>query len=71
MDFLTKRVWKIHKPVKALDCGYGFPDMLLMFLMPKGSTYTGIDTAQRFWEGDCAIICYKILFLQFCLYKGS
>ncbi len=47
MDFLIKRVWKIRKPVKALDygCGYGFPDMLLMFFMTEGSTYTGIDMA--------------------------
>lgn len=40
MNFLIKQVWKIDKPVRVLDCGcgYGFLGMLIMPLLPKGST---------------------------------
>lgn len=52
MNFLIKQVWKIDKPVRVLDCGcgYGFLGMLIMPLLPKGSTYTGIDLAEKLLE---------------------
>lgn len=52
IDFLVKQVWKINKPVKVLDCGcgYGFLGLLLMPLLPEGSTYTGIDFAENLLE---------------------
>lgn len=50
--FLIEQVWKIKKPVKVLDCGcgYGFLGLLLMPLLPEGSTYTGIDLGERLLE---------------------
>lgn len=43
--FLVKEVWKIDQPVDVLDCGcgFGYMGMMLMPLLPEGSTYTGID----------------------------
>ena len=43
--FLVREVWKISQPVNVLDCGcgFGYMRMLLMPLLPMGSTYTGID----------------------------
>jgi len=45
MEFLVERVWKINKPVDVIDfgCGIGFMGLMLLPLLPKGSTYTGID----------------------------
>lgn len=45
MEFLVERVWKINKPVNVVDfgCGVGFMGGMLLPLLPKGSTYTGID----------------------------
>lgn len=45
LQFLVERVWKIDRPVDVLDCGCGFGYMgfMLLPLLPKGSTYTGID----------------------------
>ena len=45
MRFLVRQVWKIDKPVDVLDCGcgFGYMGMMLMPLLPEGSTYTGID----------------------------
>ena len=57
--FLVKEVWQLHDPVRILDfgCGYGFLGMKFLPLLPKGSTYTGIDLdgsalyeAQRFFK---------------------
>lgn len=44
-QFLVEQVWKIEKPVDVLDCGcgFGYMGMMLMPLLPEGSTYTGID----------------------------
>lgn len=52
MEFLIKQVWKIDKPVKVLDCGcgYGFMGLMLMPLLPEGSTYTGVDFAENLLE---------------------
>lgn len=60
MKFLIEQVWKIDRPVKVLDCGcgYGFLGLLLMPLLPKGSTYTGIDLAEKLLERG------KVLFAE-------
>lgn len=49
LSFLIESVWKIDKPVKVIDfgCGYGFMGLILMPLLPQGSTYTGIDIADQ------------------------
>lgn len=46
--FLVSQVWKVDRPVSVLDCGcgYGFLGLLLLPLLPEGSTYTGIDFAE-------------------------
>jgi 2-polyprenyl-3-methyl-5-hydroxy-6-metoxy-1,4-benzoquinol methylase len=45
MEFLIERIWKINKPVNVVDfgCGIGFMGHMLLPLLLKGSTYTGID----------------------------
>lgn len=52
MEFLITKVWNINKPIHVLDCGcgYGFLGLLLMPLLPKGSSYTGIDQAEALLE---------------------
>lgn len=49
MEFLIRTVWKLDRPVDVLDCGcgYGFLGMLLLPLLPEGSTYTGIDFSEE------------------------
>ncbi len=45
LEFLVKKVWKLHNPTQILDCGCGFGYMgqMLLPLLPEGSSYTGID----------------------------
>ncbi|MFO1444060.1 class I SAM-dependent methyltransferase [Bacillus sp. Bva_UNVM-123] len=45
LAFLVNFVWKLTKPVNLIDfgCGYGYLGLKLLPLLPKGSTYTGID----------------------------
>lgn len=49
MEFLIERVWKITEPVSIVDfgCGIGFLGELLLPILPSGSTYTGIDIADK------------------------
>lgn len=49
MDFLIKQVWQLHEPVHVLDCGcgYGALGLLLLPLLPQGSTYTGVDFSEE------------------------
>lgn len=51
-EFLVKYVWRLDKPIDVLDfgCGYGYMGMKLMPLLPKGSTYTGIDLGEELLE---------------------
>lgn len=44
-EFLVKNVWDFSKPIDVLDfgCGYGFLGMKLLPLLPKGSSYTGVE----------------------------
>lgn len=52
MKFLIDFVWKIDTAVTILDCGcgYGSLGLLMMPLLPEGSTYTGIDFADDLIE---------------------
>lgn len=52
LKFLIQDVWKIKKPVDILDCGcgYGYMAVMMMPLLPEGSTYTGIDFADKLIE---------------------
>lgn len=48
IEFLVQKVWRIEYAVDIVDfgCGFGYIGLLLMPLLPKGSTYTGIDNSQ-------------------------
>lgn len=45
LKFLVENVWNIKLPIDIIDfrCGDGYLGMKLLELLPKGSTYTGID----------------------------
>jgi ubiquinone/menaquinone biosynthesis C-methylase UbiE len=45
IEFLVEKVWKIKRPVNIIDygCGFGYIGLLLLPILPKGSTYTGVD----------------------------
>lgn len=49
IEFLVEKVWKIHKPVNVIDfgCGFGYVGLVLLPILPKGSTYTGIDISDN------------------------
>lgn len=57
MRFLVQDVWKINKPITVLDCGcgYGSLGMLLIPLLPEGSTYVGVDFSKTMIEAAEAI----------------
>lgn len=46
LKYLVQEVWKIDRPIDVAEirCGNGELGKLLMKLLPKGSTYTGIDS---------------------------
>lgn len=48
IEFLVEKVWKIKKAVNVLDfgCGFGYIGLLLLPILPEGSTYTGIDNSE-------------------------
>ena len=48
IEFLVERVWKINKAVNIIDfgCGFGYVGLLLLPILPKGSTYTGVDISE-------------------------
>ncbi len=52
IEFLVERVWKIDKAVNIIDfgCGFGYVGLLLLPVLPKGSTYTGIDISKVLLE---------------------
>ena len=49
LQFLVEKVWKITKKVDVIDfgCGYGYLGLVLMPLLPEGSTYTGVDISEE------------------------
>lgn len=65
LEFLVKNVWNITKPIKIIDfgCGYGYLGMMLLPILPIGSTYTGIDISDElideakllFKDGDYSV----------------
>lgn len=48
-EFLVERVWNIKDPVNIIDygCGFGYVGLLLMPILPSGSTYTGVDISDN------------------------
>ena len=52
VQFLMEKVWHINKPVRIPDycCSYGFLGLMLLPLLPKGSTYIGIDFTEGMLE---------------------
>lgn len=54
LEFLVKKVWRIHKPVEILDCGcgYGALGLMLLPLLPKGSKYVGVDFTKQMLEEE-------------------
>lgn len=53
LKFLVKNVWNIELPIDVIDfrCGNGYLGMKLLKLLPKGSTYTGVDNEYFTNEG--------------------
>ncbi|WNQ11061.1 class I SAM-dependent methyltransferase [Paenibacillus aurantius] len=49
LEFLIRQVWKADGPVNVIDfgCGYGYLGTKLLPLLPSGSSYTGVDTADK------------------------
>lgn len=45
LSFLVKNVWHLESPIDVIDfrCGEGYLGMKLLEILPKGSTYTGVD----------------------------
>lgn len=45
LKFLVENVWHIDSPIDIIEfrCGDGFLGMKLLEILPKGSTYTGVD----------------------------
>ncbi|MFD2328179.1 class I SAM-dependent methyltransferase [Cohnella sp. GCM10020058] len=52
LEFLIQKVWKINEPVKVVDygCGYGYLGLKLLPMLPKGSSYTGVDKGEALIE---------------------
>ena len=48
IQFLVRTVWGLDKrsDVVEFGCGYGRMGLVLMSLLPQGSTYTGIDVSE-------------------------
>ena len=76
VQFLIEKIWNISEPVNIVDfgCGMGFIGAMLMPLLPKGSTYTGIDKGKTLIENaieffadspyDASFIEADLLFYQ-------
>lgn len=45
LKFLVENVWNIKAPIDVIEfrCGNGYLGMKLLEVLPKGSTYTGVD----------------------------
>lgn len=68
-EFLVKNVWKLNKPIDIIDfgCGFGFLGIKLLPLLPKGSTYTGVDIGGELLEKATQIFSnspYKTKFIK-------
>jgi Predicted transcriptional regulators len=70
---LIKEVWKIEKPIDVIEmrCGNGELGKIIMPLLPKGSTYTGVDN-KYFIEkarNNMHQEIYKVSFLESDIYN--
>ena len=47
LKFLVENVWRITSPIHVIDfwCGDGYLGKKLVEILPKGSTYTGVDNS--------------------------
>lgn len=47
-EFLVRKVWRLDRACRLVDfgCGFGRIGLVLLPLLPEGSTYTGIDTSK-------------------------
>lgn len=52
LEFLVKKVWRLERAVKFLDCGCGYGAMagLLYPLLPEKSSYLGVDQSEKLVE---------------------
>jgi len=52
LEFLVAKVWKITQPISIVDfgCRDGHLGQLLLPILPKGSSYTGVDISERLIE---------------------
>ena len=69
LEFLIDKVWKINCPIDIIDfgCGFGYLGLRLLPLMPKGTTYTGIDQGEELLNKAKEIfkeLPYKTNFIQ-------
>lgn len=67
--FLVRQVWRLNHPVRVLDfgCGYGYLGLMLMPLLPEGSSYTGLDASEKLLreaEKACAGAPWEAGFIQ-------
>lgn len=49
LEFLVTRVWKLDRPCRVVEfgCGSGKMALMLMPLLPQGSSYTGFDQSPQ------------------------
>jgi SAM-dependent methyltransferase len=69
IEFLVEKVWKIQKPVNVIDfgCGFGYAGLVLLPVLPEGSTYTGIDISDNLLDEARNIFAktgYKTSFIK-------
>lgn len=73
LRFLVDQVWGITTPVNIIDfrCGNGYLGMKLMDLLPRGSTYTGLDSVHFLNEAKLAFqqTNHEARFIQSDLYS--
>lgn len=70
LEFLIQKVWRVDRAVDVLDfgCGFGYVGLLLLPLLPEGSTYTGIDFSEVLLREAGKIFLdspYKAKFFQY------
>jgi len=58
--FLVQNVWNINRPINVVDygCGYGYLGDKLLSILPKGSTYTGIDISKELLQHGKAYLSH-------------
>lgn len=49
LKFLVEDVWRFREPIDIIDfgCGIGYMGLTLLDVLPKGSTYTGVDLSEK------------------------